>query len=103
LQLGQNNLVPAATILPVLPPGLPAWISAEAIADTLRTFQPYYEQTLTVDDAIEMLMAAGNLFDVLKDDSNAEDKGKANQGKPKNSEPEPSPEAVCCPRPCEQS
>ena len=53
------------------PAGLPAWISAEAIDDTLATFQPFYERQLTADDAVEMLLSVGRLFDMLKGEENA--------------------------------
>lgn len=53
---------------PVLPPGLPTWITPEAVADTLATWQPYYRHRLTVDDAVAMLLDLGNLFALLYGD-----------------------------------
>jgi hypothetical protein len=50
-----------------VPPGLPNWITAELIADTLRVWQPYYKETLTIDDAAEIVMNVGRLYDVLYD------------------------------------
>ncbi len=44
----------------------PAWITDELIADTLKTWQPYYSRRLRRDDAIEMLLAVGNLIDCLE-------------------------------------
>ena len=46
--------------------GLPAWISSELIEDTIRVWQPYYEQPLTVDDAIQILLCVDRLVDVLQ-------------------------------------
>jgi hypothetical protein len=54
----QDNLI-------VVPPGAPAWITAELIDETLRVWQPYYAEALTVEDAVGIMQAAGRLFDVL--------------------------------------
>ena len=48
-----------------VPAGLPAWITADLIAETLRVWQPYYAQPLTPEDAVGILMSVGNLFTVL--------------------------------------
>jgi hypothetical protein len=44
----------------------PAWITDELVADTLRTWQSFYSRRLTRHDAIEMLLAVGNLIDCLE-------------------------------------
>jgi hypothetical protein len=49
-----------------LPEGLPGWITTEAIEDALRTWQPYYATELTRDDAVAILITAGNLFTALE-------------------------------------
>ena len=46
----------------------PAWIADDLIASTLKTWQPFYKKRLTRSDAIEMLLAAGNLIDCLEPD-----------------------------------
>lgn len=56
----------------VVPQGVPAWITAEVIEDTLRTFQPFYPYDLTVDEAVGILLNVGNLFRVLKGEQHAE-------------------------------
>ena len=48
-----------------VPPGAPAWISAELIEETLRVWQPYYTGPLTTEDAIDIMQAAGQLVEVL--------------------------------------
>ena len=48
-----------------VPAGLPAWITDDLIAETLRVWQPYYAQPLTPEDAIGILLNVGNLFGVL--------------------------------------
>ena len=48
-----------------VPAGLPAWITADLIAETLRVWQPYYSEPLTAKDAIGILLNVGNLFGVL--------------------------------------
>ena len=54
-----------ATPARAVPAGLPAWITADLIAETLRAWQPYYAQLLTPEDAIGILLNVGNLFGVL--------------------------------------
>ena len=48
-----------------VPAGLPAWITADLIAETLRAWQPYYAEPLTPEDAIGILLNVGNLFGAL--------------------------------------
>lgn len=48
-----------------VPPGTPAWISADLIDHTIRVWQPYYERALTKEEAVEILVAVGNLADAL--------------------------------------
>ena len=55
----------AATAARAVPAGLPAWITADLIAETLRVWQPYYAQPWTPEDAIGILLNVGNLFGVL--------------------------------------
>ncbi len=45
--------------------GLPAWITPELIAETIRVWQPYHAQPLSEREAVEMLLAAANLLDCL--------------------------------------
>ena len=40
----------------------PSWITDELIADTISTWQPYYDFGLAEQDAIEMLVNIGRLF-----------------------------------------
>jgi len=49
----------------VAPPGAPAWVTPALIAQTIKTWQPYYETHLTPDDALAMILNVGRLFDVL--------------------------------------
>lgn len=48
-----------------IPPGTPAWITADLIAHTLRIWQPRYSAPLTPDDAVYIILNAGRLLDVL--------------------------------------
>ena len=57
---------PQACSAVALPPGIPAWIKAELVRDTIETWQPYYPDPLTVNDAIEILQNVGHLFDALE-------------------------------------
>jgi hypothetical protein len=83
LRSDETILSPPSTQLPA---GLPAWITIKDVEDTLQTFQPFYAETLTVEDAIGMLMAVDHLFDALKDHIHAEVQSKAVEGEPKNRE-----------------
>ncbi len=48
-----------------VPPALPAWITAEGIEDTIKVWQPYYKDKLTVEDAVAIMVNITALFDVL--------------------------------------
>jgi hypothetical protein len=48
-----------------LPPGCPKWITAESVRKTLWVWQPFYEQTLTVADAMEIEMNVRELIVAL--------------------------------------
>ncbi len=48
-----------------VPADAPPWISAELIESTIQTWQPYYRETLTPEDAVYIIMSVGRLFDVL--------------------------------------
>ncbi len=49
----------------VLPPGTPDWVTAELVEVTLRIWQRYYDEPLTVDDAVTMILNAGQLYSAL--------------------------------------
>lgn len=46
----------------------PDWVTDALIADTIQTWQPYYESPLTRQDAVEMLVNVGRLFNLLEAD-----------------------------------
>lgn len=47
-------------------PLAPAWITPELIADTIETWQPYYVDRLTADDALEILLNVGAVIETLE-------------------------------------
>jgi hypothetical protein len=49
----------------ILPAGAPDWITPELIEATIRTWQPYYQATLTPDEAVTMILDVGRLFEAL--------------------------------------
>jgi len=49
----------------IVPAGAPDWITAELIEATIRVWQPYYQATLTPDDALIMILDVGRLFEAL--------------------------------------
>lgn len=56
----------------------PGWVTEALIADTIQTWQPYYDTPLTEQDAIEMLVNVGRLFDMLEAD-HAQEKSQPNK------------------------
>lgn len=45
-----------------VPSGAPTWVTPELIAHTLRVWQRFCEQPLTPEDALEIIMGAGQLI-----------------------------------------
>ncbi len=48
-----------------VPAGAPSWITADLIARTIQVWQPFYENPLTIDDALAMIMNVAVLFEKL--------------------------------------
>lgn len=48
-----------------IPAATPAWITPELVAHTLRVWQPYYRERLTVADAVDIIVRVGRLCEVL--------------------------------------
>lgn len=48
-----------------VPPGTPAWITANLIEATIRVWQPFYNEPITSEVAVEMLLRVGQLFGTL--------------------------------------
>lgn len=55
--------VPTPDYSTVVPAGAPKWVTPELIRETLRVWQVYYPERLTVDDALTMLVAISSLGD----------------------------------------
>ena len=49
-----------------VPDGTPAWITADLLRRTLATWQPRYEQPLTSELALEILLNASRLLDLFE-------------------------------------
>ena len=49
----------------ILPAGTPDWITAELVELTIRVWQPYYQATLTPEEAVTMILDVGRLFEAL--------------------------------------
>lgn len=49
----------------IVPAGAPDWITAELIDATIRTWQPFYKDVLTAEEAVTMLVDVGRLFDAI--------------------------------------
>jgi len=55
----------ARSLAAIVPPGTPAWITAELIEQTLEVWQPHYEYVLTSQDAVTMIQTVGQMFSIL--------------------------------------
>lgn len=62
-QAERSAAVPNAS----LPPGAPAWVTAELLADTIVVWQPYYSEPLTDQTALDLVLGVGRLFAALGD------------------------------------
>ena len=60
-----KEITPTITV----PAGAPAWVTPELLAHTLRVWQPYYRETLTELDALDILLNAAQLVRAFTDDS----------------------------------
>jgi hypothetical protein len=48
-----------------LPAGTPVWITTELVQLTLKVWQKHYKEPLSTQDAVTILLNAGQLFGVL--------------------------------------
>ena len=49
----------------IVPVGTPDWITADLIELTIRVWQPYYQATLTPEEAVTMIVNVGRLYGAL--------------------------------------
>jgi len=49
----------------VMPPGTPEWITVELIRLTLKVWQKHYKEPLSTQDAVTIILNAGQLFGIL--------------------------------------
>jgi hypothetical protein len=47
------------------PVGAPSWVTASLIENTIRVWQPYYPNPLTVEDALGIIQSAHQLVGLL--------------------------------------
>lgn len=57
-----TTTIPHDDSLPCLPPGTPAWITPTLVQQTIEVWQPRYQEQLTVEDAVAMILAVSHLF-----------------------------------------
>jgi hypothetical protein len=55
----------------IVPAGTPDWITAELIERTIRVWQPYYQAVLTPEDAVQMILSVGRLYEALSSGSSS--------------------------------
>ncbi len=48
-----------------VPAGAPPWVTPELIEHTLRVWQPFYEDQLISEDALEIIMSVDRVSDLL--------------------------------------
>jgi len=49
----------------IVPAGTPDWINSDLIEQTIRVWQPFYQATLTPEEAVTMILNVGCLFEAL--------------------------------------
>ena len=49
-------------------PGLPQWVTDDWIDETIRVWQPYYKDPLTINDAVEIILSWDRLLKVLREE-----------------------------------
>lgn len=52
-------------LVDILPAGTPDWITPELVEQTIRVWQPYYQQELTIEGALEIIQTVGRFVDAL--------------------------------------
>ncbi len=50
---------------PLLPTGTPPWITPDLVSQTMAVWSRYSPRPLGVEDAVEMLVQVGELYEVL--------------------------------------
>lgn len=55
----------------IVPAGAPRWVTGELLADTMRVWGRYYKD-LTLDDALDIIVNTGRLYDTLRNCSREE-------------------------------
>ena len=63
----QRAVDSAATI--TVPAGAPDWVTPELLAHTQRVWQPYYPETLSELDVLDILLRTAALFEVVASES----------------------------------
>jgi hypothetical protein len=53
----------------IVPAGTPDWITPELVEATIRTWQPYYREVITPEEAVTMIRSVGRLYDALSSGS----------------------------------
>jgi hypothetical protein len=52
---------------PVISPSdMPRWITEELLTETIRVWQPRYGKLISTDEAVQIILTAGRLCQVLK-------------------------------------
>jgi hypothetical protein len=53
----------------IVPAGTPYWITPELVEATIRVWQPYYDEVLTPEEAVTMILNVGRLYEALSSGS----------------------------------
>ena len=61
----QSKEFSASTGVSRLPKGRPAWVTAELLEQTIAAWQQFYDHSLTLDDALEIILNVAALSDAL--------------------------------------
>jgi hypothetical protein len=64
-KVNQSDSATVLTETVVMPPGTPEWITVELIRLTLKVWQKHYKEPLSTQDAVTIILNAGQLFGIL--------------------------------------
>ena len=53
----------------IVPAGTPDWVTPELVEQTIRVWQPYYDEVVTPEEAVTMILNVGRLYQALSSGS----------------------------------
>ena len=66
-----------------VPAGAPPWVTGHLLSATIETWQPHYEQPLTPEDTLQILLNVDRLMRVLEDPEDENDDPEIRRSRPR--------------------